>query len=76
MRWKLIRIACVITILAATLTANLWIERTQLPYDSQGRYFAPEQGVVFHEQSLIAIGAVIVLLYAIGILGLWLIRKR
>ncbi len=76
MRWKLIRMACVIAILAATLTANLWIERAQLPYDSQGRFFDADQAVVFHEQSVIALGAVTVLLYAIGILGLWLIRKR
>lgn len=53
----------------------LFFERVGLPYNSLGRYFNAQQGVVYHEQHIPVCGLIVILAVVFFIFGVyWLIR--
>ena len=75
MRKLVLRIGGTLMLAGAAISALLWNGRRALSYNSEGRYFDPEQVMVLHEQAVAIYGAMALLLGLAG-MALWMIAAR
>lgn len=72
---EVLQASSVLLLLAACANVHIFSNHRSLPFNSEGRYLDPAQGVVYHEQTVTVAGAAAVSFALFAILC-WIIARR
>lgn len=73
---KMVSLATALALVAlAALLARLWLQRTSLSYNSEGRYFDAAEGVVYTDDAIAVYGLMTLLVAASAVAAvIWTAR--